>query len=101
MKVFKNVADELIDMFDMYGESIRDWTLVCSWLCLAVSFLTGSGVFAVIAMWHEYGPASLILDAVIGIPAVALFACLAVTYGYIAYRLSNATEDEEETDYYD
>lgn len=101
MKIFKSIANEYIDHFDM-REAPRDWALFTSWLILAVTFLVGSGVLGIVTMWKTYGAGSLILDLFIGIPAVAVFTCVGITYGFVVHELAKMLRDEEENDeYYD
>lgn len=100
MKFFKSLANEFIDTLNMRDEA-RDWMLIISWLILAVLFLAGSGVLAIVTMWQTYGAASLILDLLIGIPAVGVFVCVVITYMFIAHELNQVLREEEESDYYD
>lgn len=99
MKFVKNYANELIEMFNMYDDSY-EWTFISGWLFLAMSFLAGAGMFGIVTMWQTYGWPSLLIDIVVGIPAVVMAITLAIVYAYIAYVLSNV-EDDEKTDYYD
>lgn len=101
MEFFGSLADEYIEKYNMY-EKPRDWALTTSWLILAVTFLVGSGVFGIVMMWQTYGAASLILDLLIGIPAVAVFTCVGISYGVMLHKLAKVLKDEEENDdYYD
>lgn len=101
MKFFKSLANEFIDHFDM-RDAPRDWVLIISWLILAVAFLVGSGVLGIVTMWQTYGAGSLILDLFIGIPAVAVFTCAGIVYGFVVHELAKMLKDEEENDdYYD
>lgn len=99
MKIIKEFAYKLINMFNMYDEPF-DWMCTCGWLFLAVSFLTGSGIVSIAMLWQNYGWWSLILDIVVGAPAVVVYGFLAIVYAYIAYVLSNV-EDPENSDYRD